>query len=113
MDCLFCKIAAGEIPSAKVYEDDLVYAFRDIDPQAPQHILLIPRKHLKSVLELTAEDAGLIAHMFEVVQIITKEQGIAEDGFRLVFNTGENGQQSVPHLHMHILGGRMLQWPPG
>ena len=113
MDCLFCKIAAGEIPSAKVYEDETVYAFRDIDPQAPQHILLIPRKHLKSVLELSAEDSALIAHMFEVVQIIAKEQGFAEDGFRIVFNTGENGQQTVPHLHMHILGGRMLQWPPG
>ena len=112
-DCLFCKIAAGIIPSTKVYEDETVYAFRDIDPQAPEHILLIPRKHIKSILEIQAEDAELIAHMFEVVQIITKDLGIAEDGFRTVFNTGTNGQQTVPHLHMHILGGRMLQWPPG
>jgi len=112
-DCLFCKIAAGIIPSTKVYEDETVYAFRDIDPQAPEHILLIPKKHIQSVLELETEDAQLIAHMFEAVKIITKELGIADDGFRIVFNTGTNGQQTVPHLHMHILGGRMLQWPPG
>lgn len=113
MDCLFCKIAAGEIPSTKVYEDETVYAFRDIEPQAPEHVLIIPKKHVGSVLELAAEDAGLVAHMFEVVQIVAKELGIAEDGFRLVFNTGKNGQQSVQHLHMHMLGGRMLEWPPG
>ena len=113
MDCLFCKIAAGEIPSAKVYEDDMVYAFRDIEPQAPQHILLIPKKHIASVLDLKAEDSALIAHMFDALKTIAEEQGIAEDGFRIVFNTGENGQQTVRHLHMHILGGRMLQWPPG
>lgn len=112
-DCLFCKIIAGEIPSTKVYEDETVYAFRDIEPQAPEHILVIPKKHIKSILELGKEDAELIAHMFEVAKLITQELGIAEAGFRTVFNTGENGQQSVPHLHMHILGGRMLQWPPG
>ena len=112
-DCLFCKIAAGIIPSTKVYEDETVYAFRDIDPQAPEHVLLIPKKHIKSIMEIAPEDAALVAHMFEAAQIIAKDLGIAEDGFRTVFNTGKNGQQTVPHLHMHILGGRMLQWPPG
>ena len=112
-DCLFCKIAAGIIPSTKVYEDETVYAFRDIDPQAPEHVLLIPKKHIKSIMEIGAEEAQLIAHMFEAAQIIAKDLGIAEEGFRTVFNTGKNGQQTVPHLHMHILGGRMLQWPPG
>lgn len=112
-DCIFCKIVAGEIPSKKVYEDDQVLAFYDIDAQAPVHVLVIPKRHIQSVLELTTQDAALLAHLFEVVGKVAHSLGIAETGFRLVVNTGKDGQQSVPHLHFHILGGRSLQWPPG
>lgn len=112
-DCLFCKIAAGEIPSTKVYEDELVYAFRDINPQAPTHVLVIPKKHIKSVLEIAPEDKELLSRIFEVIGIVARQEGIAEDGFRVVSNIGENGQQSVPHLHFHVIGGRSMQWPPG
>lgn len=111
--CLFCKIAAGEIPSNKAFEDERVLAFHDIDPQAPVHVLIIPKKHIDSVLGLTAEDDALLAHMFRVAQKLAAELGVAEKGFRLVLNTGEEGGQSVPHLHMHLLGGRNLGWPPG
>ncbi len=113
-DCLFCKIAAGEIPSTKVYEDDLVYAFRDISPQAPTHVLVIPKKHIKSVTEISpSEDKELLSRIFEVIGIVAKQEGIDKDGFRVVSNIGENGQQSVPHLHFHVIGGRSMQWPPG
>ena len=112
-DCLFCKIAAGEIPSTKVYEDDLVYAFRDISPQAPTHVLVIPKKHIKSVTEISpSEDKELLSRIFEVIGIVAKQEGIDKDGFRVVSNIGENGQQSVPHLHFHVIGGRSMQWPP-
>lgn len=112
-DCLFCKIAAGEIPSKKAYEDEQVQAFYDIDPQAPVHVLIIPKKHIESALALAPEDDAMLAHMFRVAQKLAKELGVAEKGFRLVFNTGAEGGQSVPHLHMHLLGGRNLGWPPG
>ena len=112
-DCLFCKIAAGEIPSDKVYEDDQVLAFRDIAPQAPVHVLVIPKKHLDSMLCLQAEDQALLGHLFEVANQLAKELGMAENGFRLVINTGKDGAQSVPHLHIHLLGGRAMGWPPG
>ena len=102
MDCLFCKIIAGEIPSTKVYEDDLVYAFRDIEPQA-----------LSSVNEINDENCAVVGHIFKVAAEIAKNEGIAEDGYRLVTNIGENGGQTVKHLHYHMLGGRYLQWPPG
>lgn len=108
MDCLFCKIVSGEIPSTKVYEDDKVLAFKDINPLAPVHILVIPKEHIDSVAAVTAENSAVVAHIFEVIAKIAKEQGIDKDGFRVVSNCGENGCQSVKHLHFHILGGRKL-----
>lgn len=114
MDCIFCKIAAGEIPATVVYEDDFVKAFRDLDPQAPEHVLIIPKKHVGSLLELGQEDKDLAAHILvDVVPKLAKDLGIAENGFRIVCNTGEEGGQTVHHLHVHLLGGRSMQWPPG
>ena len=113
MDCLFCKIIAGDIPSAKVYEDDKVYAFRDIEPQAPVHILIIPKEHIASANELTEENASVVGHIFSVAAKIAKEEGIADGGYRIVNNCGQDGGQTVGHLHFHMLGGRSLQWPPG
>lgn len=113
MDCLFCKIINGEIPSSKVYEDELVYAFRDIEPQAPVHILIIPKEHIASANELTEENASVVGHVFAVAAEIAKAEGIAEGGYRIVNNCGEDGGQTVKHLHFHMLGGRSLQWPPG
>lgn len=110
MNCLFCRIAAGEIPSIKVYEDDKVLAFRDIDPQAPVHVLIIPKEHFDSVMDASAEIVGCMA---KIASKIAADEGVAEKGFRIVMNTGEDGGQSVKHLHMHLLGGRSLQWPPG
>ncbi len=112
MDCLFCKIIAGEIPSTKVYEDDLCFAFRDINPQAPTHILVIPKEHIASVDEINAENSATVGHIFEVIAKIAKEEGL-ENGYRVISNIGEQGQQTVPHLHFHILGGRDMTWPPG
>ncbi len=108
MDCIFCKIAAGEIPSTKVYEDDKVLAFKDINPLALVHILVIPKTHIESAAEITADNSAVVAHIFEVIAKIAKEQGIDKDGFRVVSNCGENGCQSVKHLHFHILGGKKL-----
>jgi histidine triad (HIT) family protein len=105
--CLFCKIAAGEIPSTKVYEDELVYAFRDIAPQAPTHILVIPKKHLASVAEVTAENAAVVGHIFTVIPKIAEAEGLV-NGYRVVSNCGADAGQTVPHLHFHILGGKML-----
>ncbi len=105
--CLFCKIAAGEIPSTKVYEDELVYAFRDIAPQAPQHILVIPRAHIPGADAVTPENSSVVAHIFEVIPVIAKQEGI-ENGFRVITNCGADGCQSVPHLHFHILAGKKL-----
>lgn len=106
-DCLFCKIVAGEIPSTKVYEDDLVLAFRDIAPQAPSHILVIPKTHIPSVAGITAENSALVAHIFEVIPKIAEEEGLS-GGYRVVSNCGADAGQTVPHLHFHILGGRAL-----
>ena len=103
MNCIFCKIVNGEIPSSKVYEDDTVLAFNDINPAAPVHILVIPKKHIESAGALTDEDNELIAHIFQVIRLIAKEQGL-DNGFRLVSNIGEDGGQTVKHLHFHILG---------
>lgn len=113
MDCLFCKIVAGEIPSAKVYEDDKVYAFRDIEPQAPVHILIIPKEHIASANELTEENASIVGHIFAVAAKIANDEGIADGGYRIVNNCGQDGGQTVGHLHFHMLGGRSLAWPPG
>lgn len=112
MDCLFCKIAAGEIPSTKIYEDEYVYAFFDIAPQAPFHAVIIPRQHIKSADEITAENGFLIGKIFEAVAKIAKQEGL-ENGYRVVNNCGEDGGQTVMHLHFHMLGRRALAWPPG
>ena len=107
MDCLFCKIVAGEIPSTKVYEDEKVLAFRDIAPQAPTHILVIPKCHIGSVAEITTENSGVVAHIFEVIPTIAAAEGL-ENGYRVVSNCGADAGQTVHHLHFHILGGREL-----
>ncbi|MEZ4509002.1 MAG: histidine triad nucleotide-binding protein [Eubacteriales bacterium] len=112
-NCIFCKIVAGEIPSKKVYEDDLVLAFRDIEPQSPVHVLVVPKKHIAGINEITAEDEAIIGHTYSVISKLVKELGVDETGYRVVANSGRDGQQSVPHLHFHILGGRLLAWPPG
>ncbi len=112
MDCLFCKIARGEIPSTKIYENDRVYAFADIDPKAPFHAIVIPREHIASAAEINAENKALIADVFEAVSIIAKQENL-EKGFRVVNNCGEDGGQTVGHIHFHLLARRNLQWPPG
>lgn len=113
MDCLFCKIANGSIPSEKLYEDDFILAFKDINPVAPVHIVIIPKEHIDSVMLLKDEHKSLIGHIFIKAQEIAKKCGIAETGFRLINNCGNDGGQSVMHIHFHLLGGRSLQWPPG
>lgn len=105
--CIFCKIIAGEIPSTKVYEDETVFAFRDINPQAPVHILVVPKTHIGSVAEINGENSGVVAHIFEVIAEIARQEGLA-NGYRVVSNCGADGRQSVQHLHFHILGGREL-----
>lgn len=107
MDCLFCKIAAGQIPSTKVYEDESILAFRDIAPQAPTHILVIPKCHIASVAEITTENAALIAHIFAIIPQIARQEGL-ETGYRVVSNCGKDAGQTVNHLHFHILGGKEL-----
>lgn len=112
-DCLFCGIAAGKINANLVYQDDAVLAFKDIAPKAPVHILIIPRKHVVSVLDIEASDGVLIGQIFQVAGRLAREQGIADSGFRVVVNSGANAGQSVFHLHYHLLGGRQMAWPPG
>ena len=107
MNCLFCKIIAGEIPSSKVYEDDLVYAFRDIAPQAPTHVLVVPKAHIADCNGITEENSAVVAHIFEVIPRIAVEEGLV-NGYRVVSNCGDDGCQSVHHLHFHILGGTKL-----
>ena len=111
-DCLFCKIIKGEIPSDKVYEDDRVLVFKDIEPQAPVHLLAIPKTHIQSAAHITPENSAEAAYLFEVIAKVTAEQKL-DKGFRLVSNCGEHGKQTVPHLHVHILGDRQMAWPPG
>ncbi|HIT02676.1 MAG TPA: histidine triad nucleotide-binding protein [Candidatus Enterenecus merdae] len=110
-DCLFCKIAAGEVPSGKVYEDERVYAFRDIDPQAPVHFLVIPKEHIGSCGEITPDNAHVVASCFTAIAQATREMGVTD--FRVVSNCGAKAGQSVPHLHFHVLAGRDMSWPPG
>ena len=107
MDCLFCKIISGEIPSTKVYENEWVYAFRDINPQAPVHVLVVPKEHIASADAVTAENSALIAHIFEAIPQIAKAEGLS-NGYRLITNIGNDGCQSVKHVHVHILGGKQL-----
>lgn len=111
-DCVFCKLSAGEIPSKKVYEDDKVLAFYDLDPQAPVHVLIIPKEHIASADELTEENSGVVSHIFLVAARLAKELGL-KNGYRIVNNCGEDGGQTVKHLHFHLLGGRSMKWPPG
>ena len=112
MDCLFCSIAAGEIPSKKLYDDDRVLAFYDIDPKAPVHFLVIPKEHIASAAELDEAGGAVVAHVYAVIARLARELGL-EKGFRVVTNAGEDGGQTVGHLHFHVLAGRPLAWPPG
>lgn len=112
MDCIFCKIANGEISSKKAYEDEQILAFYDLDPQAPVHILLIPKTHISSANELTEENSQVVSHIFVIAAKLAKELGL-EKGYRIVNNCGEDGGQTVQHLHFHLLGGRSMKWPPG
>ena len=105
MDCLFCKIVAGEIPSTKIYEDDMVFAFRDIHPQAPVHVLIVPKKHMSNILECDGETA---AALIDAIRVIARQEGVDQSGFRVISNCGRDGAQSVNHLHVHLLGGTAL-----
>jgi histidine triad (HIT) family protein len=112
-DCLFCRIVAGEIPATRLHEDDQVIAIRDIAPKAPTHVLVMPRRHIDSIADLGAADAGLAAHLMAVAADIARAEGVEAGGYRIVANVGRDGGQTVPHLHLHLLGGRALAWPPG
>ena len=112
-DCLFCKIINGEIPSEKVFENDMVYAFRDIEPQAPEHIVIVPKKHITCANDISSENSQYVAAIFEAAAKIAKQLGISERGYRIVNNCGEDGGQTVMHLHFHLLGGRQFGWPAG
>lgn len=113
-DCIFCKIVKGEIPSEIVYQDDQVVAFKDINPEAPVHLLIVPKKHIPSVVQLSKEDySGVIPGIFAAINHLAKEFQLDESGFRIVNNCGEQGGQTVNHIHFHLLGGRRMQWPPG
>lgn len=112
MDCIFCKIISGEIPSNKAYEDDKVLAFYDLEPQAPVHILIVPKEHIACAADITPENSAVISHIFEVAAIIAKEKGL-DDGFRIVNNCGESAGQTVKHIHFHLMGGRNFGWPAG
>lgn len=113
MPCVFCEIAAGRARSRKVYEDEALLAFHDLNPQAPTHVLVIPRKHITSLLDVEPEDDGLLGSLVRKARDLAREMGFASDGFRLVFNCGSHAGYSVFHVHMHLLGGRFLGWPPG
>ena len=112
-DCIFCKIATGEIPSQKVFEDDRCVAFNDLSPQAPTHILVIPRDHVDSLDRASSEDKDALGHLLLTAAEIAREKGFAEDGYRVVINTNADGGQTVFHLHVHLMGGRVFHWPPG
>ena len=111
--CLFCRIVAGEIPSDKVHEDELVFAFNDINPVAPVHQLIVPRRHLASAADLTETDAELLGRLFAVAASLAADAGLPDSGYRVVTNVGDDGGQSVDHLHFHLIGGRAMAWPPG
>lgn len=113
MDCIFCKIASHEVPSNIVYEDDDVIAFKDINPQAPIHLLIVPKEHISSILDINNENGHIVNKIIKVAQSLAKKNNIDEKGFRLVINTGDDGGQTVKHLHFHLLGGRFMTWPPG
>ena len=112
-DCIFCKIIAGEIPASKLYDDDEVLAFNDINPQAPTHLLVIPKRHIESLATVTLEESALLGHLLATASRLARDLGLAERGYRVVFNVGQDGGMAVYHLHAHILGGRRMAWPPG
>ena len=112
-DCIFCRIVAGELPSEEVASSERTYAFRDINPALPTHVLVVPREHVESADTVGEEHGGVLAEMMATAQQVARSEGLAERGYRLVFNVGEEAQNSVPHLHMHVLGGRPMGWPPG
>ena len=112
MDCIFCRIVGGQIPSTPIYQDDLVYAFADIHPQAPVHVLIVPREHIPSLEESDNGKRPLLGHLLGTAAEIARQQGLGK-GYRVVVNNGENGGQTVDHLHLHLLGGRSMHWPPG
>ena len=112
-DCIFCRMVAGEVQSTKVYEDEVAFAFRDINPQAPTHILIISKDHIESLNDIARGDEAMLGHLLRLAPKIANQEGIAESGYRTVINTGENSGQSVWHLHVHLLGGRVMSWPPG
>ena len=113
MDCLFCRILAGEVPADVVYQDNRALAFRDTNPQAPVHLLVIPYDHIESLDEASQRDEALLGHLLRVAARVANEQGLSESGYRTVINTGAGAGQSVFHLHLHVIGGRSLNWPPG
>lgn len=113
MDCLFCKIAAGEIPAKVIYQDDQIVAFDDVSPQAAHHKIIIPRKHIATLNDLQDEDKALIGHMIQSAAILAKQLNVAEEGYRVVMNCNAKGGQTVFHIHVHLLGGRQFHWPPG
>ena len=113
MDCLFCKIIAGDIPAEIIYESETAVAFRDINPQAPTHVLVIPRKHISTINDIGEEDQSIVGSLYTAAKEIAAEEGISEDGYRAVMNCMEGAGQSVFHIHLHVLGGRSLAWPPG
>ena len=113
MACLFCKIINGEIPAKVIYRDDLVVAFEDINPQAPHHALIVPQKHIATLNDLHGENNELIGHMVQTAAMLAKQLNIADDGYRVVMNCNEGAGQSVFHIHLHMLGGRAMHWPPG
>jgi histidine triad (HIT) family protein len=112
-DCIFCKIIAGEIPSTQVYRDDLVTAFRDINPVSPTHVLIVPNQHIASVNDLASDDEQLVGHLFTIAKQLAAQEGIAESGYRLIVNTGPDGGQEVFHIHLHLLGGKRMRYPMG
>jgi histidine triad (HIT) family protein len=112
-DCLFCKILAGEIPSDVVLETEHTYAFRDIEPTAPTHVLVIPREHIDSAAAITVDHAPIVEELLVTAQQVARQEGVADSGYRLVFNVGDDALNTVPHLHLHVIGGRKLGWPPG
>ncbi|HOJ61068.1 MAG TPA: histidine triad nucleotide-binding protein [bacterium] len=112
-DCVFCKIVARTIPAALVYEDDSVIAFKDIKPEAPVHLLVVPKAHIPKIGDVPEDQQALVFHLFRTAHRMAQQFDIAEDGYRLVINSGDNGGQTVHHLHIHVLGGRFMRWPPG
>lgn len=113
MECIFCKIIERKLPAKILYEDELAIAFEDINPQAPAHTIVIPKKHISTVLDINEEENALVGHMFQIAKGIAKEKGIAERGFRLVMNCNPESGQEIYHIHLHVLGGRRMHWPPG